>query len=84
MAHGYARQDVVGQVRGGVGHAARAAGGAEAAALASEGDQVVACWMPESGFQPDDRLCYERFQGGPEDGCEGKHAVDICVPVKPL
>jgi AraC family transcriptional regulator len=45
---------------------------------------VYGAWLPQSGFQPDDRPSFERFHGGPEDHPEGKHVVDICVPVKPL
>lgn len=45
---------------------------------------VYGGWLPESGYQPDDRPALERFHGGPGDHPEGKHCVDICVPVKPL
>jgi AraC family transcriptional regulator len=41
-------------------------------------------WMPESGYQPDDRLCYELYLNDPEEHPENKCVVDICVPVKPL
>ena len=41
-------------------------------------------WLPQSGFQPDDRLCYESFPLDAKGCSEGKHVVDICVPVKPL
>ncbi len=41
-------------------------------------------WMPESGFQPDDRLCYELYHNDPKTHPENKHIVDICLPVKPL
>lgn len=41
-------------------------------------------WLPESGYQPDDRPAFERMIGDPKDHPEGKHVVDICVPVKPL
>lgn len=45
---------------------------------------VMGGWMPESGYQPDDRLCYEIMYNNPKEHPEGKHVVDICVPVKPL
>ena len=45
---------------------------------------VMGGWLPESGYQPDDRLCFERFHNDPKEHPEGKHVVDICVPVKPL
>ncbi len=45
---------------------------------------VMAGWLPESGYQCDDRPCFELYHGSPEDHSEGKCIVDICVPVKPL
>ncbi len=45
---------------------------------------MMAGWMPESGYQPDDRLCFELFQNDPKEHPENKHIFDICVPVKPL
>ena len=45
---------------------------------------VMGGWLPESGYQPDDRPCYELFQSDPKEHPEGIHIVDICVPVKPL
>ena len=41
-------------------------------------------WLPESGYQPDDRLCYELYLNNPKEHPEGKHIVDICMPVRPL
>jgi len=41
-------------------------------------------WLPESGFQPDDRPCYELYINDAKYHPEGKHIVDICEPVKPL
>lgn len=38
-------------------------------------------WFPSSGFQPDDKPCFEMY---PEEPKNGKFTVDICVPVKPL
>ena len=45
---------------------------------------VFAGWLPESGYQPDDRLCYEMYLNDPKEHPEGRCIVDICVPVKPL
>ena len=47
---------------------------------------VYGSWLPQSGYQPDDRPCFELY---PQDGddCqnpEGPMTVDICVPIKPL
>lgn len=50
---------------------------------------VYGVWLPESGYQPDDRLCYEKYiDTDPEaemDGTLGNtFTVDICVPIVPL
>ncbi len=45
---------------------------------------VFGNWLPESGCQPDDRLCFEIYHNTPKEHPEGVHIVDICVPVKPL
>lgn len=41
-------------------------------------------WLPESGYQPDDRPCFKLYLNDPQDHPEGKQRVDIYVPVKPL
>ena len=45
-------------------------------------DRLVRDWMPESGYQPDDRPAYEIYYNIPEDHPEGKFIVDICMPVR--
>lgn len=45
---------------------------------------VFGSWLPQSGYQPDDRLCYELYRNNPEEHPEKKCIVDICIPVKPL
>ncbi len=45
---------------------------------------MMAGWLPDSGYQPDDRFCYEIYKNDPKSHPQGKHLVDICVPVKPL
>jgi AraC family transcriptional regulator len=47
-------------------------------------DTVYGGWLPESGYQPADGPCYELYVGDPKQHPEGKHVVDICIPVKPL
>jgi len=47
-------------------------------------DLMMAGWLPDSGYQPDDRLCYEIYKNDPKSHPDGKHLVDICVPIKPL
>lgn len=51
--------------------------------------RVFGVWMPESGYQPADGLCYERYRDSePEAEIDGSigHSFDvtICVPVMPL
>ena len=41
-------------------------------------------WFPSSGYQPDDRMCYEIYRQDPQNHPEGKFVVDICEPVRPL
>jgi AraC family transcriptional regulator len=45
---------------------------------------VYGAWLPESGYQPDDRPPYELCHNNPKEHPEGKHIIDICVPVRPL
>ena len=42
---------------------------------------VYGQWFPTSGYQPDDKPCFEMY---PEEPKDGKFTVDICVPVKPI
>jgi AraC family transcriptional regulator len=44
-------------------------------------DWVYGQWFPSSGYQPDDKPCFEMY---PEEPKDGKFIVDICVPVKPM
>ena len=46
-------------------------------------DAVYGGWLPESGYQPIDSPCMELYQNDPNTHPEGKHIVDICIPVKP-
>lgn len=41
-------------------------------------------WLVDSGYQPDDRLCYERCLNNPNEHPEHLHIIEICVPVRPL
>jgi len=40
--------------------------------------------MPKSGYQPDDRLCYEIYLNDGGTHPQKKWIVDICEPVRPL
>ena len=47
-------------------------------------DRLIGEWMPQSGYQPDDRPCYELYLNHPDDHPEKKHIVEICEPIRPL
>lgn len=40
-------------------------------------------WLPQSKFQPDDRLCFELYRSE-SMGENNKHSVDIYIPIRPL
>jgi AraC family transcriptional regulator len=44
----------------------------------------MAEWMPGSGYQPSDGACYELYLNDPKSHPEGKHVVQLTMPVKPL
>jgi AraC family transcriptional regulator len=44
-------------------------------------DWIYGQWLPSSGYQPDDKPCFELYPEEPENG---RFLVDICVPIKPL
>jgi AraC family transcriptional regulator len=52
--------------------------------IADAWNLVLGSWLPQSGYQPDDRLCYEEALSDPREHPEGKIVLDICVPVRPL
>lgn len=41
-------------------------------------------WLPESGYQFDDRPSFEIYRNNPEEHPQKKCVVDICIPVKPM
>lgn len=45
---------------------------------------MAGIWLPDSGYEPDDRLPFERFIVGREARRPGAEAVDIGMPVRPL
>lgn len=45
---------------------------------------VMGDWVPGSGYQLDDRPCYEKYLNDPCQDSQGKHHVQICVAIKPL
>lgn len=44
-------------------------------------DWLYGEWFPASGYQPDEKPCFEMY---PEEPKNGLFVVDICVPVKPV
>ena len=47
-------------------------------------ETIYGKWLPQSGYQPDDKPCYELYLNDPETHPEKKCIVDIHIPVKPL
>ncbi len=47
-------------------------------------EELLAGWLPDSGYQPDDRPCYEIYRDTPDNHPDGKFVVDLCIAVKPL
>ena len=47
-------------------------------------DSLMGGWFPSSGYQPDERPCFEIALNDPAKDPEGMHEVEICEPVKPL
>jgi AraC family transcriptional regulator len=47
-------------------------------------DRVFARWLPGSGYQPDDRPCYELYRGDPSVDGRGVFRCALHLPVRPL
>jgi AraC family transcriptional regulator len=45
---------------------------------------LTAGWLPDSGYEPDDRYPFERYHLGRSTEAPGKEPVDVCMPVRPL
>ncbi len=45
---------------------------------------IAGGWLPESGYEPDDRLPFERFPIGHTAADLDNHVVEIWLPVRPL
>ena len=45
---------------------------------------IAAGWLPDSGYEPDDRLPFERYVIGREAQREDAEVMDIGIPVRPL
>jgi len=42
---------------------------------------MYSSWLPASGYQPDDKPCFEMYTEEPKDN---KFKVEICIPVRPI
>ena len=51
---------------------------------AAQWDALVADWLPGSGYQPDHRPGMEFYLNDPDTDPEGKHHIEMCLPVRPL
>ena len=47
-------------------------------------DSVFSTWLPQSGFQPDDRPCFEMYRGNPFVDDKRTFRCDLYMPVRPL
>jgi len=48
-------------------------------------DALYRSWLPDSGYEPDDRPCLELYRGNPQAGGRpGTLRADLCVPVRPI
>lgn len=48
-------------------------------------ERVFGSWLPDSGYQPDDRPCFEVYRGHPTGGPKpGVFHCVLCLPVRPL
>jgi AraC family transcriptional regulator len=48
-------------------------------------ERVFSAWLPGSGYEPDDRPCFEVYRGNPEvDDKPGVFRCELCLPVRPL
>ena len=47
-------------------------------------DRVFAGWLPGSGYQPDDRPCYELYRGDPSVDGRGVFRCGLHLPVRRL
>ncbi|WP_437675338.1 AraC family transcriptional regulator [Sorangium sp. So ce131] len=56
----------------------------EASAIGAAWDQLFARWLPESGYQPDHRVCFELYQGEFHDPKTNTFRCELCLPVRPL
>jgi AraC family transcriptional regulator len=44
-------------------------------------DSVYSEWLPQSGYQPDERICFEKYLNDPKTHPKNKHIIEVCIPV---
>jgi AraC family transcriptional regulator len=47
-------------------------------------DAVIGGWLPESGYQFDDRQAFELYHNDAAEHPKNKCITDICIPIKPM
>jgi AraC family transcriptional regulator len=48
-------------------------------------EELYRSWLPGSGFEPDDRPCFEIYRGNPSVDAERRaFRCELCLPVRPL
>jgi AraC family transcriptional regulator len=48
-------------------------------------DRIFASWLPGSGYQPDDRPCYELYRGSPmKNDSPGIFRCELHLPLRRL
>jgi AraC family transcriptional regulator len=52
--------------------------------FAAAWNTLYGTWLPESGYEPDDRPAFELYHNDPKEHPEGKCIFDVCIPVKPV
>ena len=45
-------------------------------------DAVYGSWLPTSGYEPDERPCFELYLNNPDEHPQHKAIVEICIPVR--
>ena len=56
----------------------------EASEIGAAWDQLFGRWLPESGYQPDHRPCFELYRGEFHDPATNTFRCELCLPVRPL